>query len=252
MTESAARRTYRTPPIEEALVEFRFVPAQEWDLTIPGKLHQHPAIGPQYPGKPRTQKVVEAELQAGPGQPPNFAVREGLGRIQLVSEDGRRLISLGTDLLSVNILRPYSGWEEFRPRIEAALRAYAEVVAPKAVARVGVRYINRILLAGTELDLAAYFRCGPTTPPGLPERMAGFVSRVEYAYDDGAKLLLMHARLGASAGSAFLLDLDVIWEGLESLPMNRVMSIVDDLHEREGQAFEAAITDKTRAVFDDA
>lgn len=30
------------PPIEEATVEFRFRPGQEWDLTRPGKRHQDP------------------------------------------------------------------------------------------------------------------------------------------------------------------------------------------------------------------
>jgi len=93
------KRKYRNPPIEEALVEFRFVPGQEWDLTIPGKLHQHDAIKAQYPGKPRTQKVfLEAELQAGPGHPPNLAVHEGVGRVQLVDERGNHLISLGVCL----------------------------------------------------------------------------------------------------------------------------------------------------------
>lgn len=253
MAEAATAKRYRNPPIEEALVEFRLVPAQEWDLTIPGKLHQHPAIKDQYPGKPRTQKVVEAALQAAPQQPPHLTVREGVSRIQLVSEDGRRLISLGTDVLSVNVLHPYEGWEEFRPRIEAALKAYAEVAAAKAVARVGVRYINKIVLAGTELDLGAYFRFGPPSAEGLPKRMGGFVSRVEYIYDDGAKLLLTYASVEAPAGrSAFLLDLDAIWEGPEPLTMDKVMRIADDLHDREERAFEATITDKTRKVFDEA
>jgi len=253
MAEVATKRKYKSPPIEEALVEFRFVPGQEWDLTIPGKLHQHRAIKDQYPGKPRTQKVVAAELQAGPGQSPNVAVREGVGRIQLVSEDGRRLISLGTDLLSVNVRRPYPGWEDFRPRIEAALKAYSEVATPKAVARVGVRYINKIVLAETALDLGAYFRCGPPTAEGLPNAMGGFVSRVEYIYDDGAKLLLMHASVAPPAGrSAFLLDLDVIRESREPIGTEEVMRTVDDLHEREGQAFEATITDNLRQVFDEA
>jgi len=44
MTPAPRREPYKNPPIEEALLELQFVPGQEWDLTIPGKLHQHPAI----------------------------------------------------------------------------------------------------------------------------------------------------------------------------------------------------------------
>jgi hypothetical protein len=72
MTEAALRKPYKNPPIEEALVEFRFVQSQEWDLTIPGKLHQHAAIKDEYPGKPRHQKVLQAALQTAPGQPTSY------------------------------------------------------------------------------------------------------------------------------------------------------------------------------------
>ena len=122
---------YENPPIEEALVEFHFVPGQEWDLTIPGKLHEHADIKRQYLGKPRTQQSWEAAFKTGSDQLPNLAVRQGLGRIQLVDRDERCLISLGPDVLSVNTLRPYDGWERFRPRIEVALDAYFQVAQPK-------------------------------------------------------------------------------------------------------------------------
>ncbi|MDQ2696723.1 MAG: TIGR04255 family protein, partial [Pseudomonadota bacterium] len=184
------RRKYRNPPIEEAIVEFHFRPGQEWDLTIPGKLHQHPAIKDQYPGKPRTHKIMEASFQAGPEQPATWAVREGPMRTQLVDTSGHRLISVGPDMLSVNVLRPYDDWEQFRPRIDAALQAYAEVAKPNGVWRVGVRYINKIVVTGKAFDIPKYFTCGPPFAPGLPGQMAGFISRVEYLYDDAIKLLL--------------------------------------------------------------
>ena len=244
------RNKYKNPPIEEAVVEFRFVPGQEWDLTIPGKLHEHPDIKSQYPGKPRTQKLLEAAFQAGSGQPPNLAVREGVGRIQLVDHGGRHLISLGSDVLGVNILRPYDGWEQFRPRIEAALRAYSEVAQPTGASRVGVRYINKIVLPGREINIGTYFRYGLPSVPGLPSKMAGFMSRVEYIYNDAVKLLLTRASVDAPEGQlAFLVDLDVIWEGAEPKGLDRIMEVIDDLHEREGEAFEAIITDAAREVF---
>jgi uncharacterized protein (TIGR04255 family) len=251
MTQPKRRSQYKTPPIEEALVEFRFEQAQEWDLTIPGKLHQHASIKDQYPGKPRQQRVLQAALQAAPGQPAGFAVHEGVGRVQLVDLDAKRLLSLGPDVLSVNVLRPYEGWDRFRPRIDAALRAYAEVAGIVGVNRIGVRYINKVVIPVTNFDLNTYLLSRPSSPPGLPNQMGGFLNRVEYAYDDGCKLLLTQASVEAPEGSsAFLLDLDVVWEGKAPLPVDEVMAVVEDLHEREGRAFEAVITDETRKVFD--
>ena len=245
------RRKYSNPPIEEALVEFRFVPGPEWDLTIPGKLHQHPTIKDRYPGKPRTQNVVEAALQSGPGQSSNLAVRGGVSRVQLVDESGNHLITVGFDVLSVNVLRPYDGWEQFRPRIDAALQAYAEVAAPSGVSRVGVRYINKIIFAEKKINMDAYFRCGPSPVPELPSEIAGYMTRVEFLYEDKVKLLFTLASIDVPEGqSAFLLDLDLIWESTDAKELDMIMSVVDDLHEREGAAFEAVITDRTREVFD--
>jgi uncharacterized protein (TIGR04255 family) len=251
MNDARVRRRYKNPPIEEALVEVRFAQTEEWDLTIPGKLHEHPDIKKEYQGKPRTQKVVAAALEVGPAQPANLAVREGVGRIQLINEAGNRLISLGPGVLSVNMLRPYDGWELFRPRIETALRAYNEVAAPTGVTRLGVRYINRIVVPQKDSDVGIYFRCGPPTTPELPSEMAGFMSRVEFLYDDGVKLLLTQASIDAPDGqSAFLLDLDLIWESAEARSLDAIIGVIDDLHVREGTAFEAIITDAARGVFD--
>jgi uncharacterized protein (TIGR04255 family) len=244
------RKKYKNPPIEEAVVEFRFVPGQEWDLTIPGKLHEHPAIKSRYPGKPRMQKLLEAAFQTGSGRPPNLAVREGVARIQLVDNDGRRLISLGSDVLSINTLRPYDDWQQFRPRIETALRSYSQVAQPIGISRVGVRYINKIVFPGKEIDIGIYFQYGLPSVPGLPSKSAGFFSRVERVYDDEVKLLLTQATVDAPEGqSAFLADLDVIWESGEERDLDRIMEIVDDLHAREGEAFEAIITDAARELF---
>lgn len=245
------RRCYRNPPVEEALVEFRFVPGQGWDPTLPGKLHQHTAIKSGYTGKPRTQKIVEAALEAGRDQPSQMTLREGFSRVQLVNENGTRLISLGPDVLSVNVLRPYEGWIEFRQRIETALQAYAEVAEPGGVSRVGVRYINKINLPAQEIELKTWFRCGPPTVPELPGKIAGFVSRVEFLYPDAVKLLLTQASIEAPDGPpAVLLDLDVLWESGETRSPDAIMTLVDDLHERAGNAFEALITDAARERFD--
>ena len=80
--------------------------------------------------------------------------------------------------------------------------------------------------------------------------MNGFMNRIEYVYDDAVRLVLTQASVEPPEGqSAFLVDLDVIWESSEGQDLDRIMKIVDDLHGREGDAFEAIITNETRKVF---
>lgn len=146
------RRRYRNPPIEEALCEFRFLADQDWDPTIPGKLYAE--LGEEYRGKPRGQKVMNVTLNAQEGQPSRLSYEEGFAKTQLVTEDGKRQVGVGKDVLSVHMLRPYqdplhpkqSGWDEFQPRIDRALNAYWNVIRPKGVNRVGIRYINKIVI----------------------------------------------------------------------------------------------------------
>ena len=251
------RRRYRNPPIEEALCEFRFTPGAGWDLTIPGKLQA--ALGEEYSGKPREQKAVRVGLHVQEGKPANLEYGEGLAKIQLAAKGGTRLVGVGPDTLSVHMLRPYQntsnyrkgGWEEFEPRIEAALKAYETVVEPSRIDRIGVRYINKIVIPFENVRVEEYLKCAHLELEGLPEHYANFVSRTEYVYDDKTRLLLSCGLLGASPGSVeYLLDLDVVRQSASPIEWDESLDIARNLHDRAGSAFEAAVTDKTRELFD--
>lgn len=239
------RQSYRHPPIEEAIVEFRFVSGQEWDPTISGKLHQR--LADVYSGKPRPQKVLEAELQAVPGKATNFAWREAT-RVQLVDSIEKRIVSVGEDVLSVSTLRPYDGWEHFRPRIEAVLDAYLSVTNAEGIRRLGHRYINKIVLP-TDAVLPEYFRCGPPNIPELPDHVTSFLNRTEYKLGESTALLVSFTNV-PSEPATFLLDLDVAWQSPEPLSVTDAMAMLDQLHEHGTSAFEALITDRTREVID--
>lgn len=253
------RRRYSNPPIQEAFCEFRFVPGSDWDFTIPEKLQA--ALGNEYSGKSREQKALQVELSVKDGQPANLSYEEGVAKVQLVTEGGNRLVGVGPNVLSIHMLRPYQsaehiergGWEEFRPRIMDALETYLKIVEGSAVSRVGVRYINRILIPGQNVEIEEYLNCAHMKVKGLPENYSNFLSRVEYMYDDAARLVVSYGLLGASeSGVECLLDLDAIRDEEPPIGSEQASILVDALHERVGSAFEAIVTDKTRRIFDAA
>ena len=250
-------RRYKNPPIEEALCEFRFQPSQDWDLTIPGKLHAR--LNEEYSGRPREQRVVEAGLEIQGDQPSKLSLGEGLGKVQLVTEDGTRMVGVGPDVLSVHMLRPYQdplqpgrgGWDEFRPRISVALDAYWEVAQPEGVHSIGLRYINRLVIPEKTVEVENYLRCALPVVSGLPDRLNNFMSRVEYAYSDGVRLVLSQGSIDAPSDHVgFLLDLDVIWENTQPITRSEALIKADDLRAREREAFETVITEKARELFD--
>ena len=251
------RRRYKNPPIEEALCELHFVPGQEWDFTIPGKLQTQ--LDGEYSGKPREQKALQVGLQVREGKPENLQFGEGLTRVQLVTEGGTRMVGVGPDVISIHMLRPYqnsshperSGWDEFAPRISTALDAYWHVAEPRGVSRVGMRYINRIEIPERIVRVEDYLKCALLEVEGLPEDYSSFSSRVEYIYEDRVRLILSYGLLDAAPELVtILLDLDVIWEGNESVDRRVASRVAGDLRERVRTAFEAAITDRAREIFD--
>lgn len=257
MSTVAPRHHYKNPQVEEALCEFRFEPGRDWNLTIPGRLQT--VLGDAYLGKPREQKAIEVELGPGDGLPSGLQYRQGLAKVQLVTADGNRLVGIGKDSLSIHMLRPYhqqgeqnrGGSDEFKPRISEALDAYWKVAEPMGVKRVGVRYINRLVIPrGVEIE--DYLTCGLPQTAALPETVSDFVSRVEYAFPDPLRLILTLGTVPVSREGVqeLLLDLDLIREDSEPLDQWQALSAVEELRARERKVFESVITDEARRRFD--
>ncbi len=250
-------RRYKYPPIEEALCEFRFVPDADWDLTIPGKLQIE--LGEEFSGKPREQRALKFGLQMQESKLSKLHYDDGLLKVQLVTKDGKRIIGVGPDVISVHMLRPYqspdnfenSGWGEFRSRLSTALNAYRKVADAKSVVRVGVRYINKITIPDKNVKIEEYLKCANPKLEGLPELYRSFLGRIDYVYEDKVQLNLSYGLLDSSSASLeYLLDLDAFWQNGASIDCEESIKIADDLHERISVAFEKMITDKTRRLFD--
>lgn len=251
-----SRRQYSNPPIEEAICEFHFHPSQEWNLTIPGKLHAE--LDDEYSGKPQEQRGVEVVLEAQKDAHSSIKYGEGLARVLLVTKDGKRKVGVGQNVLSIHMLRPYNspsaptsgGWDEFKPRIQKAFGHYWDITQPKGVRRISIRYINKIVIPQTAARIESYLKCALPDVSGLPDRVNNFMSRVDYIYEDEIHLVLSQGSINALADHIeFLLDLEVIWENPEPVAKNEALDLVNELRSREREAFENVITDETRNLF---
>ena len=213
----------------------------------------------EYTGKPQEQRVVQVELESQGGEPSNLRYGEGLGRVLLATKDDKRRIGVGQDILSVHILRPYqdtnaygnAGWEEFRPRILQALDAYWSVAEPVGVCRIGLRYINKIVIPKGRENIQDYLKYAFPTITELPKKMNGFVSRTEFSYEDEVRLVLSQfTTLSPTNHTELILDLDVIWKTEGTVVRDKALEKIDDLRDRERAAFEAVITNQAREIFD--
>jgi uncharacterized protein (TIGR04255 family) len=249
-------KRYKNPPIEEAICDIQFAPGTDWDPTVPGRLFEK--LKGTYNEKPRQQQFVEAKLQSATSEGnPSVSLQHRFGktRVQLSAENGTRLVGIGEDQLSIHMLRPYTKWENFRPRIIEALNAYRDTVSPEGVNRIGLRYINRIVLPEENPELGDYFTIPPKFPPvETPIRQLAFFNRKEAEYlDKPIRIVVTFADVDAkpSEKASVLLDLDIIWIRKEDpLSLVDALEVLDDMKVRHRQVFELLIKDKTRSLFD--
>lgn len=243
-------RIYRHPPLVEALCEFQFAEG-DWDWTVPGLMYQE--IKAVFPTKRQTQ-VVEFEVQAENKQW-SQRVKGSAERMQFFRADESALVQVGPHFLAINHLQPYPHWPGFKSLIFDNLDLYRRVANPVGFNRIGLRYINRIAIPETSLDLQQYFDFGPRLPASLAQSpMDVLLLRVGFPHDaDGGRLLLTLASApDAQEGSAaFILDLDFVTPAAPALWLADALAWVESAHDHIEAAFEACITDRLRELFEE-
>lgn len=238
---------YGNPPIVEVVAEFRFVPSEPWDLTVPGLVYDR--LREQFPRR-RVSKVLEAETSAE-----TAGIHQALrleDRMQFAREDEKAIVQVGPDLLVVNHLAPYSTWKEFVPLIRQGFESYQAVTRSKGLRRIGLRYINRIEVLGSSIELSDYLNFRPHLGPALPQLVSGFVLGIQSAFDDGRDLLrlqLNSTEPDTPDSIAAILDLDYFLAQPAGVPLHAAFDWLEAAHLRIQGVFEGCLTDKLRSLF---
>ncbi|MGD9497162.1 MAG: TIGR04255 family protein [Armatimonadota bacterium] len=174
-------------------------------------------------------------------------------RIRFSRPDDSALVQVGPDLLIVNHLKPYPTWPRFAELIKRVLGYYDEVARPEGLRRIGLRYINIIEFGDERIELGAYFTYYPHVPDDLPQEHGRFMVQTQLAYREGRDFLTLtvksHDRDPGASGLGVVLDLDYVTPAEGAVPPSEVGGWLESAHAEIERAFEACITDKTRALF---
>lgn len=254
---------YQNAPIEEAMCEFTFAPPDEsvsqWDLTLPGRMQQHIDLKSVYNGKPREQQIQQimaSQLQAVP----NIAVSSALLRVLLPTQDGKAVLGIGPNTLSISSLREYEGWKHFKPRIGIALKAYQETAHTNKILKVTLKYVNRIIAPQPGASTAARFLLDipprqeaviDKTGERIIATLSAYHYRKEFILPDQTKVGVTQATLQPANPdtSEFLLDIETVWDHQAIEDSELAIEKVESLHDIEGAFFESFITDAARSLF---
>jgi uncharacterized protein (TIGR04255 family) len=245
------RRQYARPPVVEAVVEIR-LPSASADL---GRLAQVNAIAGVVDDYPEGKLIVQHEFVLDTEAGTTAGATQAAQGYRFESRDGARLLVARQDRFSFSQLSPYASWERVADEVRRLWPAYREIGGSDKIARLGVRYLNRVEMPAEEsVDLKDYFAIYPELPADLDRGMSGMLVRFHLLgskpADPSVTFHLSHIPSQKSDSIAFLLDIDV-WRNVQISAFDEVAiwAALDELHDEENRVFEASIKDSARTLF---
>lgn len=239
----------KNAPIAEAVVEIRVrmtgPVANERYSTFTERLKA------EYPNS-KNIRFVTARLHFDSDDEVKNDLANALVGVRLDSEDGKWVVQAKNDGLTVSRMRPYETWETLIAEVQGLWPRYVEVFAPEAVVRMGVRYINRIPLLGTDqVDLDSVLTVGPKIPAQLPQTLSQFLTRVVLPIEDSGIVLVISQSLqsepvdSATPLGHVVIDIDASCEEGLAPDSPDMWKKLLALRDAKNMAFFGAVTEPT-------
>jgi uncharacterized protein (TIGR04255 family) len=253
MTDEAAVQPYKRPPITEAVIGVQFA-AQiaEDDLRKASS-----RFGDLYPGMQQVKTGVVQVVSLPDNRPPVANVRESVG-YRRASDDATEIILFMPDTLIVSQLAPYPGWEVFFSRFTRDWHRWKREMGFLAVARVGVRYINRLdipndvaILSKGLINQGEYLNVFVQMPDSLGPTSGYTAQAVLPVKDLEAQLVINTAVVPPPllGHTSFLLDIDI--GKIQDVPQrdDDIIAFLAEARTKKNMIFEACVTDRARELF---
>lgn len=160
------------------------------------------------------------------------------------------MVNVGPRVFTVVNLRPYSGWEKFKPAIIEFLEHLKDKEVINQLERYSLRYLNLIEASGGDREhFSKIFFEGKLAGIDLVDTHShiqtqvihkGCVNRIKIAPNAGVKISTSSEEM-----SGLLLDIDTIKESPPSDFWEDLSSYLDQLHEAETDVFFSVVKPET-------
>ncbi|HEY9871927.1 MAG TPA: TIGR04255 family protein [Candidatus Obscuribacterales bacterium] len=238
---------YSRAPITEALIDLR---AELPDgVTLATLIDVHSIIKADYPMRQELM-IFQGKMVAGASVGATASqTQTGYG---FSSSDRKQTFQARLDGFTFSRLAPYDRWETFRGEAQRLWSIYQSATNPKRISRVALRYINRLDLPFPFEDFKDYLRTVPEVSPDLPQGLSGYFMQLQIPQDDLRAMLVLNQAIIPPPSPdvvSVLLDIDLGRE-IELPDTEAAWDVLEQLHTRTDQVFEACITDLTRELID--
>jgi len=240
---------FEKPPLVEAVFELFAQPRAEPSNgggSVDTVFHQLPT----YAHHPQVVGQFQVQIPVIAGPPPSARLVNPAKRQW--TEDRTRGALVGPGMLALNMLPPYTTFDDEAPRLRELLVAYLDVFRPIAPFSLGHRYINRVVLDVPNDDPpSALF----TLYPRLPE--SGVAHRPVTVQVEAARfhngVVVANLALAAVDTSHAAYVLDIYARTTDPAPdvVDEILAWHREAHEQVVNAFLFAITPRARERFEE-
>lgn len=246
-------KTYKNPPLLEAVCEFRFVVGGE--LSTENIRAFYSAIQVSFP-KQKKGKMNKLEFhidaEKTPEENKKNISQDYYEFEQYFSDDEKCSIQLDGGRVSIHRIKPYTSWTDFLPLIQLVHNAYTTHFLPTEVARIGIRYINEIILPSSNFNFSEYFALQASIPSlDANSRQSIFLGAL-YEQNEGRdaiKVQFADKQQNNPEIKAFILDLDYFL-AKPVIPLTGLDQWLGEAHTNLENVFEGLLTTNTKDVFD--
>ena len=249
---------YSNPPIREAVCEFRYQDDGRWDSAAPGLIYS--AMSSDFPRR------LAGERPAAPPAPvaelPNLSSRGGPQlELRIFEQSPLRFWREGDEFgyiavspyrLSVHHFRPYPSWEVLSGIITQGAQAYQDVLNPKRVQRIGLRYINEINFSLASVELEEFFDFYPFVGQSIPQDLTRFHCLVQFDFEGARDSLILQIGNGPESESdnaQINLDLDYYLARPDAFELSQTNDWLQTAHANLESVFEGCLKDSARELF---
>jgi uncharacterized protein (TIGR04255 family) len=236
-------------PVAEAVIEVRV------RMAGPVADGSYLAFRDRLKGKlPKAQNIrfVMAHLHFDSAEAVKNDLAHSLIGVRLDSEDGKWVVQAKSDGLTVSRMAPYAKWDVLIAELQELWPEYVQVFQPEAIVRLGVRYINKIALPGSDhVDLDTVLTVGPKIPAQLPQNLSQFLTRVVLPIEGEGIVLVISQTLQPEPTDAtaplghVLLDIDASCEESMAVESPDMWQRLSTLRDVKNMAFFGSLTEPT-------
>lgn len=257
-----SRREYKNPPVHEVVLNVQFHGAL--DDTELNAVRE--ALDNDQFGSPARAQVVQISGALVGGGSPNWSTNTFFRGWDFGEQDPNWLLRVYRSELSLHQVRQgegvpegeYLGWDSIADRFSQIHEVVDTAYRQLAPRRVGVRYVNRVVLPQGP-PLGTWFEIVPQPPPRVEDVRAFDLAQTwTHVGEDerfGATIRLAKIELPPDAAQehyGVLLDIDVFNVLVKNAPesFDDVPDWLRAAHDIENDLFEDCITDDLRSRFD--